>query len=93
MTPLLPPSPFKVVPPSFEHGLVLLATLKRGGGGSRAQDHEPFVGEARWATVSSTFATGCRAEWPSGIKHPKVPLCRVEGSHFSHFIINNQHLH
>ena len=31
LTPLLPP--FKVVPPSFEHGLVLLATLKRGGGG------------------------------------------------------------
>ena len=30
LTPLLPP--FKVVPPSFEHGLVLLATLKRGGG-------------------------------------------------------------
>ena len=24
---------FKVVPPSFEHGLVLLATLIRGGGG------------------------------------------------------------
>ena len=31
LTSLLPP--FKVVPPSFEHGLVLLATLKRGGGG------------------------------------------------------------
>ena len=30
LTSLLPP--FKVVPPSFEHGLVLLATLKRGGG-------------------------------------------------------------
>ena len=30
-----PPSslPFKVVPPSFEYGLVLLATLIRGGGG------------------------------------------------------------
>ena len=28
---LLPP--FKVVPPCFEHGLVLPATLKRGGGG------------------------------------------------------------
>ena len=28
-----PLPPFKVVPPSFEHGLVLLATLKRGGGG------------------------------------------------------------
>ena len=31
LTSLLPP--FKVVSPSFEHGLVLLATLKRGGGG------------------------------------------------------------
>ena len=40
VTPLLPSPPFKVVPPSSEHGLVLLATLKRGGGpGSRAQDH------------------------------------------------------
>ena len=28
-----PLPPLKVVPPSFEHGLVLLATLKRGGGG------------------------------------------------------------
>ena len=27
------PPPFKVVPPCFEHGLVLPATLKRGGGG------------------------------------------------------------
>ena len=34
-TDLPPPSPlpFRVVPPSFEHGLVLLATLIRGGGG------------------------------------------------------------
>ena len=53
---------FKVVPPSFEYGLVLLATLIRGGGGgggSQAQDY----GEAIYAkirhSVSSTFATGC----------------------------------
>ena len=31
-----PLPPFKVVPPSFEHGLVLLATLKRGGGGVKS---------------------------------------------------------
>lgn len=32
--------PFKVVPPSFElNGLVFLATLIRGGGGSQTQDH------------------------------------------------------
>ena len=32
--------PFKVVPPSFElYGLVFLATLIRGGGGSQTQDH------------------------------------------------------
>ena len=54
-TDLLPPSKFKVVPPSFEYGLVLLATLIRGGGGSQAQDH----GQAIYASVSSTFATGC----------------------------------
>ena len=36
-----PPSslPFKVVPPSLEYGLVLLATLIRGEGGSQTQDH------------------------------------------------------
>ena len=49
-----PDLPFKVVPPSFKHGLVLLATLIRGGGGgSQAQDH----GQA-----SSTFVTGCLSQ-------------------------------
>ena len=31
-THLPPTAPFKVAPPSFEHALVLLATLVRGGG-------------------------------------------------------------
>ena len=56
-----PPSslPFKVVPPSFEHGLVLLAILIRGGGGSQAQDHGQAIYAKRRYSVSSTFATGC----------------------------------
>lgn len=35
-------SSFKVVPLSFEYGLVLWATLVRGGGGSQAQGHKQF---------------------------------------------------
>ena len=35
----------EVVPPSFEHGLVLLATLIRGGGRgeTQAQDHRQAI--------------------------------------------------
>ena len=59
-----PPSslPYKVVPPSFEHCLVLLATLIMGGGGSQAQDHgqAPFM--PKYHTVSQVlFATSCSA--------------------------------
>ena len=56
-----PPSslPFKVVPPSFEYGLVLLATLIRGGGGSQAQDHRQAIYAKIRYSVSSTFATSC----------------------------------
>ena len=59
-----PPSslPFKVVPPSFEHGLVLLATLIRGGGGSQAQDHGQAIYAKIRYSISSTFATGCSTE-------------------------------
>ena len=55
-----PPSslPFKVVLPSFEYGLVLLATLIRGGGGSQAQDHRQAIHAKIRYSVSSTFATG-----------------------------------
>ena len=38
-----PPPSLRVVPPSFEHDLVLLLTLIRGGGGSQAQDHGEAV--------------------------------------------------
>ena len=60
-TDLPPPSslPFKVVPLSFEYGLLLLATLIRVEGGSQAQDHGLAIyGKTRYS-VSSTFATGC----------------------------------
>ena len=52
-----PPSslPFKVVPPSFQHGLLLLATLIRGGRGLQAQDHgQPIYAKIRYS-VSSTL--------------------------------------
>ena len=61
-TDLPPPSslPFKVVPPSFGHGLVLLATFIRGGGGITTTKYH---GQANYAkrrySVSSAFATGC----------------------------------
>ena len=50
-----PPSslPFKAVPPSFKHGLVLLATLTRDGGPGGSQAY----------SVSSTFAAGCSFCW------------------------------
>ena len=52
-----PSPPSKIVPLSFEHGLVLLATLIRRGGGSQAQDHGQAI---RPKLVSqSVFATGC----------------------------------
>ena len=51
--------PFKVVPPRFEHDLVLLATLIRGGGGSQAQDHDQAISAKIKYSVSSTFATSC----------------------------------
>ena len=54
-----PPPPFKVVPASFEHGLVLLAALTRGGRGSQAQDHRQATCTKSLYSVSSTFATGC----------------------------------
>ena len=57
-----PPSslPFKVVPPSFEYGLVLLATLIRGGGGiTSTRSWTGIYAKIRYS-VSSTFATGCR---------------------------------
>ena len=57
LTSLLPP--FKVVPPSFEHSLVLLATLIRGGGGLQAQDHKQAICAKIRYGVSSTFAAGC----------------------------------
>ena len=46
--------PFKVVPPRFEHDLVLLATLIRGGGGSQAQDHDQAI-SAKISTVSQVL--------------------------------------
>ena len=62
-----PPSslPFKVVPPSFEHGLVLMATLTRDGGpgGSQAQDHGQAIYAKIQYSVSSTFAAGCSFCW------------------------------
>ena len=50
---------FKVVPPSFEHGPVLLATFIRGGRGSQAQNHGQVIYAKIRYSVSSTFATGC----------------------------------
>ena len=45
---------FKVVPPSFEQGLVLLATLIRGGGGSQAQDHgQAICAKIRYSVSSA----------------------------------------
>ena len=62
-TNLPPPShsavPFKVVPPSFEHGLVLLVTLIRGGGISQAQHHGQAIYAKIRYSASSIFATGC----------------------------------
>ena len=46
--------PFKVVPLRFEHDLVLLATLIRGGGGSQAQDHDQAIA-AKISTVSQVL--------------------------------------
>ena len=56
VTPLLPPPPFKVVPPSFEHGLVMLATFKRGGGGG-GQEHKIMHGpfKPKYGTVSQVL--------------------------------------
>ena len=50
-----PPSPpFKVVPRNFEHGLVLLATLKRGGGGlEHTIMDRPF--KPKYGTVSQVL--------------------------------------
>ena len=45
--------PFKVVPPRFEHDL-LLATLIRGGGGSQAQHHDQAI-SAKICTVSQVL--------------------------------------
>ena len=41
--------PFKVVPPSFEHGLVLLATLIRAGGGVTSA--RPWKGNSSQNTI------------------------------------------
>ena len=50
-----PLPPFKVIPPSFEHGLVLLATLKRGGGGCHKHKimDKPF--KPKYGTVSQVL--------------------------------------
>ena len=49
-----PLPPFKVVPPSFEHGLVLLATLTRGGGGHKHKIMDkPF--KPKYGTVSQVL--------------------------------------
>ena len=50
-----PPSspPLKVVPPSFEHGLVLLTTLIRGGGGITSTRSRG--GQSSQGTVSQVF--------------------------------------
>ena len=58
-TDLPPPPPFKFVPPSFEDGLVVVATLIRVEGGSQAQDHGQAIYAKIRLSVSSTFATGC----------------------------------
>ena len=50
--------PFKVVPPSFEHGLVLLATLIRGGGGiTSTRSWAGYLGQntVRYSTVSQVL--------------------------------------
>ena len=48
-TNLPPPVPFKVVPRRFERGLVLLATLIRGGGGIAST--RSWIGHLRQSTV------------------------------------------
>ena len=57
----LPPPPFQscTIPPRFEYGLVLLATLIRGGGGLQAQDNRRTIYAKIHLAWSSTFATGC----------------------------------
>ena len=81
-TNLPPPSslPFKVVPPSVEYGLQLLATLIRGGGGIQAQDHGQAIYANVWYSVSSTFTIGCskklfiRAETHEGLFNRFNPI-------------------
>ena len=82
-TSLLPPPsslPFKVVPPSVEYGLQLLATLIRGGGGIQAQDHGQAIYANVWYSVSSTFTIGCskklfiRAETHEGLFNRFNPI-------------------
>ena len=72
LTSLLPP--FKVVPPSFEHGLVLLATLKRGGGGVTSTRSWTDHLSQNTVYVSSTFASGCSIYWffCKGIRSPII---------------------
>ena len=55
---LPPPSPpFKVIPQSFKHGVVLLATLIRGGGGGKAGDRGNIIKGQMMYSISSIFAT------------------------------------
>ena len=56
-----PLPPFKVVPPSFEHGLVLLATLKRGGGG--------FTSTRSWTSYLSQNTVLCLKYFCNWLSH------------------------
>ena len=77
LTSLLPP--FKVFSSKVEHGLVLLATLKRGGGGVTST--RSWTGHLSQNTVQclSTFATGCSKT--SGSQYSfltEMAICIVE---------------